>query len=621
MKAHTASERDLLPRPRRARRTPGRLVPRKKLAVVGAAGGDSWTRRIAGLLRRTVDRRRHGIRTGPDSAATTIALQKSSRGRGEQWYRLRIDSDGIRLTASDECGFRYGALTLGQLLNAGGLAIQCMEIEDWPDFQVRGVMLDISRDRVPTMGTLERLIEKLACWKINQIQLYMEHTFAYRGHESVWRGASPMTGRQIRALDEFCRERCIELVPNQNSLGHLERWLKIPRYASLAECSGPWKTPWGEERRQATMLCPTDPRSVRLIGSLYGQLLPNFSSGLLNVGCDEPWELGQGRSRSACRRRGADRVYFDYLMKIRRLARRHGRRIMFWADWLEKYPSLAFDLPDDTIPLIWGYEADYPFDRLCARLARSEKDYYVCPGTSSWCSFGGRTRNCLTNLRRAARSGKSHRAAGYLITDWGDFGHRQYWPVSYGGFLYGAAASWCFETNADIDVAAALSRHVFESPSDEAGKLWLEAGRVHERSQVRLNNRTILFACMQAGLGDPKSVEGLAQGRAEGMAEQVAELEGAAGRATFGGPDGRLVKDELRATLAVLGHACKRAAFNVARRVGRRPRTSLRWFAEDMRRIIERHRALWLRRNRPGGLASSVSHYRRILKEYRNRMS
>ena len=95
-------------------------------------------------------------------------------------------------------------------------------------------MLDISRDKVPTMDTLFALIDRLAGWKVNQIQLYSEHTFAYRDHEVVWRDASPMTADEIRAVDAYCTERHIELVPNQNCLGHMDRWLQHDEYRHLA---------------------------------------------------------------------------------------------------------------------------------------------------------------------------------------------------------------------------------------------------------------------------------------------------------------------------------------------------------------------------------------------------
>ena len=96
-------------------------------------------------------------------------------------------------------------------------------------------MLDISRDKVPTMATLFSLVDLLAELKINQLQLYTEHTFAYRNHPAVWAKASPMTGDEILQLDQYCRERFIELVPNQNSFGHMEQWLKLPQYRDLAE--------------------------------------------------------------------------------------------------------------------------------------------------------------------------------------------------------------------------------------------------------------------------------------------------------------------------------------------------------------------------------------------------
>ena len=121
-------------------------------------------------------------------------------------------------------------------------------------------MLDISRDKVYKMETLFELVDQLAGWKINQLQLYMEHTFAYRSHPSVWKNASPMTGEEIFLLDQFCKERFVELVPNQNSLGHLERWLRLPEYHFLAETLGPFPVPWGEKQGPFS-IAPVQPES------------------------------------------------------------------------------------------------------------------------------------------------------------------------------------------------------------------------------------------------------------------------------------------------------------------------------------------------------------------------
>ncbi len=80
--------------------------------------------------------------------------------------------------------------------------------------------------------------------------------------------------------------------------------------------------------------------------------------------------------------------------------------------------------------------------------------FYVCPGTSSWNTFAGRTDNAIANLRSAAENGLKHKAIGYLITDWGDNGHLQYLPVSYIPFAAGAAFSWCLQSNNNFDIAS-----------------------------------------------------------------------------------------------------------------------------------------------------------------------
>src|SRR6516162_7454869 len=94
-----------------------------------------------------------------------------------QGYRLELTTSGTFLASADDAGRFYGEATLTQLrrLREDG-SLPTGVIEDWPDLAIRGVMLDVSRDKVPTMPTLTALIDRLAGWKINQLQLYMEHT-------------------------------------------------------------------------------------------------------------------------------------------------------------------------------------------------------------------------------------------------------------------------------------------------------------------------------------------------------------------------------------------------------------------------------------------------------------
>ena len=268
--------------------------------------------------------------------------------RHPQGYELTITEEGIHVVASAHAGIFYAVMTLIQILEQCIRDLPTLRIRDRPDFSNRGVMLDISRDKVPTMETLFDLVDLLASWKANQVQLYMEHTFAYRNHPEVWAEASPLTGEEVLALDAYCRERFVELVPYQNSFSHMRRWLVHDRYRHLAECPEGCETRWGYFDEPLS-LCPLDPGSLNLLRTIFDELLPHFSSRYFNVGCDETVDLGLGRSKEAVEKYGEGRVCLDFLLKIYREVKARGRTMQFWGDIIMKHPDLVGELPRDLI--------------------------------------------------------------------------------------------------------------------------------------------------------------------------------------------------------------------------------------------------------------------------------
>ena len=232
--------------------------------------------------------------------------------------------------------------------------------------------------------------------------------------------------------------------------------------------------------------------------SLYDELLPHFSSRMINVGCDETFDLGVGRSRVECERRGKGRVYLDFLLKIYEATQSRGHQMQFWGDIVMEHPELVTELPQDLIALEWGYEAKHPFDDHGAKFAQAGLQFYVCPGTSSWNSIAGRTHNALGNLLNAAENGLKHGASGYLITDWGDNGHWQVLPVSYLGFAAGAAYAWALEANRALDVARAVSQHAFQDSTGSLGRAAYDLGNVYRSVGVEPHNSSEIFWAMAA---------------------------------------------------------------------------------------------------------------------------
>ncbi|MBL8963642.1 MAG: family 20 glycosylhydrolase [Phycisphaeraceae bacterium] len=546
-------------------------------------------------------------------------------------YQLIITPDGeepVRLVSSDAAGRRHAIATLVQLVRwrAGNDAARRVSpdgrlpacelpeilIEDAPRFATRGVMLDVSRDRVPTMRHLLETVDLLGALKFNHLQLYTEHTFAYPGHERAWEGCSPMTPDEIRRLDAYCSQRGIELAANQNCFGHLTRWLSLPAYADLAETHGSWMFDGVWPRSGPFSLCPTDDRSIGFVRDLLSRLRPCFTSPLINIGCDETFDIGYGRSRKACEREGRAAVYTAFVRRICDVVRELGARPMFWADIALSHPERMGDLPEDLVWLAWGYEPDAPFDRWCESVRSAGRPVWVCPGTSAWRSITGRTHERRENLQRAAEAA-ARGAEGFLVTEWGDTGHHQQWPITAHALAQAAQAAW--SAGRDLDTAAASSLHIFGDRTGRVGT-WLDemgdadlvlretCGRLSRPGAARLGNQTALFidllkgADEQRDVGDPAAWERVRE-RVHGLAERVPS------------GIGPLIDSELALTADFATLAADRGAW---RRQGSgisRERASD--VSHRLGLVMEAHRRTWLARCRIGGLESSCEHLRGMI--------
>lgn len=450
-------------------------------------------------------------------------------------------------------------------------------------FAVRGYMLDVSRDKVPTMGTLHLLVELLAKFNYNQLQLYTEHTFAYSAHREVWANASPLTPAEIRELDADCALHGIDLVPNQNSFGHLERWLARPAYNHLAELPhGGAPLPWGGFKKDPTTLCPTDPASFAFLDGLYGELLPNFGSRLFNVGCDETFDLlGNGRSAAAVAARGEGRVYLDFLKQVAALARKHGKRPMFWGDVILRHPELVDELPRDLVALDWGYEGNHPFMDETAKFRAAGLDFYVCPGTSAWNSLVGRVENMRENMIAAEKAGRLNGASGFLVTDWGDGGHWQPLAASLPGLVFGGLLAFEGPSAAKSDLESALNG-IMGAP---LGGTLLRLGTLYLRGGALRANASELFRILANDRGYSRH-----PGLTDAILSEISSIaEGCrhAAAAYAGGAYPNIWAQEIVHMANLVDAACHR-----------RDEKRLRFLREE-------HDRVWQLRNRIGGMADS----------------
>ncbi len=365
------------------------------------------------------------------NADITLKFNKDIKKQG---YKLTV-GEKIVIEYSEPCGAFYAFTTLKQLvMSEGGLTE--IVIEDWPEIENRGIMFDVSRGRATKMELIKDLVDLMAFLKYNQFQLYFDAiVFEYPGLEEFTKGHTCYTAEELKELKAYCDERFIELVPNQNSFGHMEKWIKKEKLSHLAIVK--------DDGTIGDTLNPLDEGSIELVDKIFGSLLPFFDSEFINIGCDETFELGQGQTKEACEKYGVGRVYMDYLLKLHKLiTEKYGKTPMFWDDIAMHHPELIPELPKDMIVIEWGYEFDHPFEEHLKLLHDLGLRFYVAPGTSTWNCFGSRSVNMFENLRVCAKAAIKYGCEGYLLTDWGDGGHPQPHICCLGSFVMGAIYGW-----------------------------------------------------------------------------------------------------------------------------------------------------------------------------------
>ncbi|MDD1781018.1 family 20 glycosylhydrolase [Enterovibrio sp. ZSDZ35] len=450
-------------------------------------------------------------------------LYRHQQGLNAQAYRIRYTNQRICVYFADDHGLLYAHNALNQLMDVNATLKNDFVIEDWPDFENRTILLDISRDRVPTLDSLKRLIDYWVQLKFNQLQLYTEHTFAYRNHETVWHNYSPMTAEDIQLIDAYCQEKGIELIPNQACFGHMEKWLNHEEYHYLAEQTTGFHDQRGDYRQGAFGLNPVSDRTTQFIDGLLTELLPNFSSKTLNINFDETMDLGVGASKSACEIFGKGKVFLEYLNTILALAEQKGMKCQIFSDMLFRFPNLISELHKDLTLLNWGYEADHPFDAEHRQLADFGLPFHVAVSTDCFASVAGRWSAATTHMRRAANSAKRYHAQGYMVTEWGDMGHGQQFSMPIPAYAFGAAMAWGEAQQTDNDVSAAVS-WFFPDASEAEKHALIAIQNIYQTTGITVPNCAFFgpFLFDQASRRHIKRAEGLDN---HNLADAYRELE------------------------------------------------------------------------------------------------
>ncbi len=553
------------------------------------------------------------IRDAYDPAAVRVYRDKNITN--PEAYRLVIAPDGIQVYAGTDAGAYYAVQTLRDIISIYGKKLPVCRIKDVPDFRRRGVYHDCSRGKVPKLDTLKELVTRLAHWKINELQLYVENVFTFKHHPEIGKGYSPLTPDEILALQDHCQKHHVRLVGSLASFGHLEKILALPQYRHLGEMHGPYHVPSG------STLCPLDPGSIKLITELYSEFLPLFDADDFNVCCDETWELGKGRSKRRAERTGVGRMYLDFLLKIYHLCEHHEKRMNVWADILLKYPELLDKLPRDMVLLNWEYEQDGKNISRTKEIADVGMMFMICPGTSGWQTHGSRLPNSMGNITNFAKYGRKYKAEGLLNSNWGDQGHRNFLGASLHGFAHGAAHAWNGKAVNNDRFTEDFCYLVFGQRTNHMAKALKLLGSTYITCGKTLPNKSLLYHALVEPLLPAKtetfsSIDTMTTDGIQKILNQLSDAK------LWPKPDKSANEFERQALmeLALAARmdclASRRALTARALRCGKIIRkTELKNLSRQMHELSKDFKELWLLRNKPSRLRDNLRLFKKVQRE------
>ena len=402
----------------------------------------------------------------------------SADNANDEGYLLSVTPKEIVVAGRTDAGTFYGLQTLKQLVRGEGEGayVQGVRVADWPTMRWRAMSDDISRGPVPTVEYVKRQLRAFAALKLNMHSFYMEHAFKSSAHPLIGPEGGSLTPAEIQTLVAYARRLHVELVPEQQTFGHLHKALKLEKYNELAE------VPYGD------VLSPQAEGSYRLIADWYKELAELFPSKFFHIGADETFELGRGRSAEAVKARGVGTVYFEHLRRVREILNPYGRRLMFWGDIALNHPELIGSVPKDMIVMNWDYAARNDFKARIDLFKKAGLQQFVCPGVQSWNQVFPNLETANTNIRNFVRDGQAANVLGMMNTQWDDDGESLFEMTWYAVAL-GAAASWqdARETDAS-DFDRDFSWAFFRREGDELTKALRALGAVNRQLGVGPTN-------------------------------------------------------------------------------------------------------------------------------------
>lgn len=235
------------------------------------------------------------VTTGRAAKGDIMLSLKADKQLGEEGYAIRT-TDRVAVTAPTAEGLYWATRTLLQIAEqTPDRRLPCGSMRDWPDYALRGLMIDCGRKFIP-MPFLRDWVKIMAYYKMNALQIHLndngfkqyygndwDKTYAaFRLESETFPGLAARDGsyskREFVELQKLAEERFVEIIPEIDAPAHT---LAFSHY----------KPELGSKEYGMDHMDLFNPETYRFLDALFKEYLegdePVFRGRTVHIGTDE----------------------------------------------------------------------------------------------------------------------------------------------------------------------------------------------------------------------------------------------------------------------------------------------------------------------------------------------
>jgi glycosyl hydrolase family 20 len=373
----------------------------------------------------------------PGEFTTVISEDLVPKSRWREGYYLNVSEKGIIINSWTFRGAYYAILSIMQMMTLEKIdkdilpVCHFVEMWDYPEYAIRGLVDDISRGQRPTMDNFKFFIQFLSRSKQNFFVLYIEDIFTWEKHPKIGQGRGPLTKKDVREIQDYAKEWLMTVIPGVELLGHMDNMLTDPDYMQYAEFPG------------AQCLDISNPDSKVFVRELLEEIAPVFDTPLFAPICDESFDFGLRNSAGLVKEKGWDRALADWYLFLIEEIRKVGKEVVLFAhDILQQSKEVLRAIQkENAVVYYWDYSDKKKYPKI-DKLKKEGLTVAGGPAVFDWSRHYPYFDFAEKNMINMAQDGLKRGIIGLITTKWGDFFNENFRNNIFYGLAVNGQAAW-----------------------------------------------------------------------------------------------------------------------------------------------------------------------------------